>query len=112
MKAKYYNKIFSRDYNIGFEPVKKDICKLCTKLNVLIENGKKASMNIQRYEEELREHRQRYLAAREAMAAAKNNQDEDHVALAIDLQQTMHCPKLSVAQAYYKTKMWIYYLCP
>ncbi|XP_066988652.1 uncharacterized protein [Macrobrachium rosenbergii] len=110
VKLKYYNKIFSRHYKIGFRPVKKDACSTCEQLTKALEFGRQAGTDISHLEQELQLHREKISVALNAMNTAKFC-NSDWVCVALDLQQPMPCPRLSVSSAFYKRKLWLYNFC-
>lgn len=105
---RFYRSIFSEKYNIGFEPPKKDVCSTCGKLETQLSHKKEMGEDTSATEEELRVHQTRYRRAREEMKTMKVSKDPFRIVIAIDLQQTLPCPRLAVGQAYYKRKLWVY----
>ncbi|CAL4091729.1 unnamed protein product [Meganyctiphanes norvegica] len=110
VSLKYYYKIFSNNYNIGFRPVAKDICQKCNRLQFIIAEGIKKAKNVEKYQKEQDEHKAQYITAYNALKAAKQPEN-NWVSICMDLQQTMPCPKLAVGSAYYKRKLSLYNLC-
>ena len=47
----------------------------------------------------------------ELLRAQKDDDDDDQMIIAIDLQQTLPCPKLAINRAYYSRKLWLYNFC-
>ena len=109
VKRKYYNKIFSRHYNIGFIPVK-DARNTCERLKNAIKDVTQAGTSVEKFELEQQEHSAKISAACGAMKAGKSP-DNDWVCIAMGLQQTMPCPRLSVSSAFCKHKMCLYNFC-
>lgn len=111
VKQSYYESVFTKEYNIGFAPPKKDECNTCTKLKSDIAVKKQQGANVTALEAELLDHETKQAAARRALNSLKLDRNPNHLAVCIDLQQTIPCPKLTVGQAYYKRKLWIYNFC-
>ena len=59
----------------------------------------------------LKEHTDKAEREQELLRAAADDPDDDMMAIAVNLQQTLQCPKLSVNRAYYTRKIWLYNLC-
>lgn len=103
-----YRHIFSGEYNIGFEPPKKDTCATCGRLETAIHRRQEENLEVVALQEELNVHQTKFKRARAELKAMKNDQDPFRLCIAIDLQQTLPCPRLTVGPAYYKRKLWVY----
>lgn len=110
VKQRYYNKIFSLHYNIGFRPVKTDQCNTCRRLEIAIQDGRAVQRNVDHLILEYNEHKAKANVAYSLMKDAKIP-DADWAIICMDLEQTWPCPKLSVGSAYYKRKLWLYNFC-
>ena len=108
VNLRFYRTVFSEEYNIGFEPPKKDVCTTCGRLETLISRKNEEGLDATAVQEELRLHQTRYRRARQELQTAKTDPDPFRMAIVIDLQQTLPCPRLTVGQAYYKRKLWVY----
>ena len=71
VNKRYYNKIFSTNYNIGFRPTRKDTCNTCVRLNMSITLDKEAGKNVENIDKELEDHKSRAIVAYDCMKSAK-----------------------------------------
>ena len=107
----FYSDIFSSDYNIGFAPPKKDTCSFCDKKTVQIRVAANSGEDTVALQEELHRHKAKAREAQNLMKEAKNDGNESKKIIAIDLQQTLPCPRITSGLAYYKRKLWVYNFC-
>ena len=110
VKEKFYYHIFSTEYNIGFRPTKKDACKDCELVRVNILNLKREKKDFKALEAHLEKHLKKVKASSDLMKEAHKLGD-DWATFAMDLQQTLPIPKMSVGQAYYMRKLLLYNFC-
>lgn len=103
-----YRTIFSGQYNIGFQPPKKDTCSTCGRLETAITRRTEEQEDTTALKEELEVHRTKYKRARKEIQNLKTDRDPYRLCIAIDLQQTLPCPRFTVGQAFYKRKLWVY----
>lgn len=98
-----FNRIWHRDYNIGFHKPKKDKCHLCIKFQSLSEPT----------EEERNKH-EAHLAEKDAVNAryaadqARAKTDSSFVCCSFDLQKVLICPHGSSSLFYYSRKYAFY----
>ena len=118
MKQSFYEKIFTECYNIVFKLPRKDTCGTCDKLKLDIEDTKDNGGNTSAMEDELKRHNDEAMFVQGLLSAsAKNNNppsamlNETTCVIAMDLQQTQSCPRVSTGLAYYLRKLWVYNFC-
>ena len=109
---RYYNKIFSAHYNIGFRKPRKDVCGACKVFKINLESAKQKN-NTESIEKEWNDHKKKAAIHKKFMKAAKKkkNNTGSWKNICMDLQQTMNCPKLNVGMAYYKRKLSLHNFC-
>lgn len=108
LSERSYRTIFSGQYNIGFQPPKKDTCSTCGRLETAITRQTEDQVDAAALEGELKVHQKKYKRAREEIQKMKTDRDPNRLCIAIDLQQTLPCPRLTVGQAFYRRKLWVY----
>ena len=111
VKQSFYEHIFTSEYNIAFAPPQVDECDTCVRLKSAIDLRKHEGNDTSVLEAELLAHSKKQETARNYLNALKLDRNPNHLAVCIDLQQTIPCPKLSVGSAYYKRKLWLYNFC-
>ena len=110
----YYKYVFTTCYNIAFRHPQTDVCNECTSLKQTIKDcqGKEEKQeDLEAAEGELEVHTDTAKKAQALLKEQKDNSDDDTMIIAVDLEQTLPCPKLSVNRAYYTRKLWVYNLC-
>ena len=110
----FYRRIFTTCYNIAFQPPKTDVCNLCSSLDLSIKELKGIPEKLSAVSDLEDEKHMHLSAANEAQTLLRNQQfdtDPDLMVIAVDLQQTLPCPRLFVNRAYYTRKLWVYNLC-
>ena len=113
VKKCYYHQVFTKEFNISFQPPWTDTCNQCDAFVTKIATAKLADdANL---EEQMNRERMQHknLAQEEQQLMkgfAKDNDPQVRV-ICVDLQQTLPSPKLSPRVAYYKRKLWMYNLC-
>ena len=110
---RYYNKLFSAHYNIGFRKPKKDVCGSCTNFDKRLASAESNTKNSETIEKEWTDHKIKAEIHKKFMKAAKKkkNNTGSWKSKCMDLQQTMNCPKLNVGMAYYKRKLSLHNFC-
>lgn len=113
MIPRFYHTIFTWHYNIVFKPPKTDVCSTCERFEVMIKNVRGEGQDVTgvdlgRQKEETQVPRRLLQDAEAAPIAADD--DNLHV-VAMDLQQTLPCPRLRAGVAFYKRKLWVYNFC-
>ena len=118
VKQRFYEKIFTECYNITFKIPLKDTCATCDKANVDIIAKKSKGLNTQKEEDRLKEHKAKAKMVSSTLSSMANNPrpetilESDRVrVVAMDLQQTQPCPRVSTGMAYYLRKLWVYNFC-
>ena len=115
VKEDYYRKIFTYEYNIGFKPPKKDTCTHCDRLKVQVEELASKEEDTSDATAAWEEHKSIARKGQDFLSEQKNVvpvQGELVVkTVAMDLQQTLPCPRLSTGLAYYLRKLWVYNFC-
>ena len=95
---RFYNDIFVRDYNIVFKPPKTDVCATCEKFEVQIANGRGEGTGVSAIQGQLRQHKEEAQVPRRLLQeaeAAPIAADDDYLwVIAMNLQQTLPCPRL------------------
>ena len=111
VKFSFYKEVFTKSYNIAFKHPQSDVCNYCTKLKQDIKDCHDDPEKLDDLNEQLRVHEDEYTKARDVLRSQRHSDDDDLMVIAVDLQQTLPCPKLVVNRAYYTRKMWVYNLC-
>ena len=114
VKFTFYKKIFTSCYNIAFKRPETDVCNTCTAMKNDIKRLEGVAGNEDELDDLKSEYEAHLSAAREAqdfLRRQKDDTNDDQMVIAVDLQQTLPCPKLSVNRAYYTRKVWLYNLC-
>lgn len=116
VSPRFYKTVFTRDYNIVFRPPKTDLCNRCEQLKASIEEKKAKKKDFQDLTTQLQEHQSAAGVPQDLLSRAEANSkvalpDCDLRTVAIDLQQTLPCPRLRTSSAYYKRKVWVYNFC-
>ena len=110
----FYKHIFTTCYNIAFKSPQTDVCNECTMLKEKIKSlrGKEGcEEELQEVEENLQGHTSTARTAQELLRDQGTDADDDLMVIAVDLQQTLPCPKSNINRAYYMRKLWLYNLC-
>ncbi|KAG7163727.1 putative inactive dipeptidyl peptidase 10-like [Homarus americanus] len=109
----FYHTVFTRDYNIVFRAPLTDVCNTCEKLESQIFSLQKDGQDISDVRNTLREHKAIAQVPRDLLHQAEQGGpgNGDVKMVAIDLQQTLPCPRLRASNAYYKQKLWVYNYC-
>lgn len=106
----YYSDVFTREFNISFEPPKIDTCTTCDTLDIA-----KANATTEAEKVEIKVKKDAHLAektyAQNYMRDLAKDDDDETRAICMDLQQILPTPKLHTGIAYYKRKMWTYNFC-
>ena len=115
VKLEYYRKIFAQDYNISFKPPKQDTCSTCDEIQATMQQKQAAGEDVSELQATLDQHKD---LAKEAQTLLGSQVDyvptegEPIVkSIAMDLQQTLPCPRISTGLAYYLRKLWVYNFC-
>ena len=113
---RFYQTVFTRDYNIVSQAPKTDVCTTCETLRMQIRNQKELGCDATQLQLQLEEHEKKAKVPRDLLKAAelqgkKTGQDCNIKTVAMDLQQTLPCPRLRAGAAYYKRKVWLYNFC-
>lgn len=106
-----FRRLFCQEFNIGFKLPKSDTCATCDELNLKL---KDVTDDTREELSQLRELHLRKAQAgqqmiRELTEKAKKEPKKYHV-IAVDLQQALPTPKLTVGPAFYKRKLLSYNL--
>ena len=107
----YYKRIFTTEYNIEFKAPKVDVCNLCTILKNKINSLEEQKEDTTNVKKELDAHLQKASDVRALLRQHEKKPSPGVKAIAIDLQQTIPCPKLNANKAYYLRKLWLYNFC-
>ena len=106
----YYSDVFTKEFNISFEPPKVDTCTTCDIINMALSNATTdEEKGVQ--QTKLEDHLKEAKAAQDYMKRLKKDNDPETRAVCMDLQQILPTPKLHTGIAYYKRKMWTYNFC-
>lgn len=115
VSLRFYTTVFTTEYNIVFQSPKTDMCNTCELYQTRISNLQKEGCDTKEVEEAQRDHK---IAAqvprdllRQSEQTAPGEADGDLRTIAIDLQQTLPCPRLRANKAYYKRKLWVFNFC-
>lgn len=115
VSTRYYEKVFTEQYNIGFQPPKKDTCGFCDATKVAIEEKKASELDASELETKLREHKEQAKMVQQLLSSqsdlVQSDSEESVRVIAMDLQQTLPCPRVSTGIAYYARKLWVYNFC-
>ena len=113
--GRFYEKVFTENYNIGFQPPKKDTCTYCDLKKVAIEEKKRNNEDTTEMEQELDRHQRQAKLVQELLTSQRdlNAEEQEHPTkvIAMDLQQTLPCPRITSSVAYYLRKLWVYNFC-
>ncbi|CAH1980234.1 unnamed protein product [Acanthoscelides obtectus] len=103
---KYFSRIFSNDFNIGFGTPATDVCGFCTRhLNLLsMVNGQREKQTVIT---NLRVHK---LRAKQFFKMMKEKSG-DGMAFCFDLQQVQPLPKVPISEAFYAQQLSLYVFC-
>ncbi|KAG7156486.1 hypothetical protein Hamer_G006447 [Homarus americanus] len=103
----FYHTVFTRDYNIVFRAPLTDVCITCEKLETQIFSLQKDGQGTSDVKNTLREDKAIAQVPRDLLHQAKQGGPGNGVVkmVAIDLQQTLPCPRLRASNAYYKRKL-------
>jgi len=111
VSSAFYRRIFCEHFNLGFSTPKTDTCKKCESLSVKM---KTLSQNSTEYADVHNEYNSHKQTSEKAFTFLRNDselvksQPDDVHCIAIDLQQALPTPKLSVGPAFYKRKVMSY----
>ena len=118
VKQRFYEKIFTECYNITFKIPLKDTCATCDKANIDINAKKTQGIDAEKEEEELKVHKTKAKMVSGILSSMANNPHPETLVrtdvvrvVAMDLQQTQPCPRVSTGMAYYLRKLWVYNFC-
>ena len=118
VKQRYYEKVFTECYNIAFKIPQKDTCATCDKAKIDINAKKTTGVDTTKEEEVLNVHKAKAKMVSGILSSMANNPNPEslvstHVVrvVAMDLQQTQPCPRVSTGMAYYLRKLWVYNFC-
>lgn len=120
VNARYYIRVFTEEFNIVFKLPKKDTCALCDRLKLEIHEGKASNDDMSEKEQTLQEHKDRAGAVQRLLSQSAKNLNIPSTlsggsakvrVVAMDLQQTHPCPRISTGLAYYLRKLWVYNFC-
>ena len=116
VSPRFYRTVFTTQYNIVFTPPKTDLCSECEKYKAKINANKELDKDTSKLEADLATHEEASRVPQEMLSKAECESreigpDSDTRTIAIDLQQTLPCPRLRVSVAYYKRKVWLYNFC-
>ena len=110
VKESFYKHIFTTEYNIAFQHPKTDVCNLCTAFSLQIKELNDPD-ELEDAQLQFKQHTDSAHKATDLLRAAADDSDDDVMVIAVDLQQTLQCPKMAVNRAYYTRKLWLYNLC-
>lgn len=118
VKQRFYEKVFTECYNISFRMPKKDTCTTCDKMAIEIKDKKSEEIDTKSLEETLQKHKalgkhvSGLLSDMALLKRPASVYEKDVVrVVAMDLQQTQPCPRVSSGMAYYLRKLWVYNFC-
>ena len=115
VKLEYYRKVFAQEYNISFRPPKKDTCSTCDATNASMQQKRDAGEDDSDLQATLDAHKALAKEAQALLGAQAKivpTEGEPIVkSIAMDLQQTLPCPRISTGLAYYLRKLWVYNFC-
>ena len=110
--SKHFYRDTFNSFNIGFELPGSDTCNFCDKIDTSIWNLKKNDKQISDDMKKLQEEKEIRLKEAKVpqvlIKSYKNNQCDEVLAIAFDLQQALPTPKLTKGIQYYKRKLWMY----
>ena len=110
----FYRQIFTSCYNIGFKHPQTDMCNKCFALDQAMSDIRgiaEKSEELENLQAEKESHITLADSAWNLLKAQQKDEDPDCMIIAVDLQQTLPCPKLGVNRFYYTRKLWVYNLC-
>lgn len=105
-KKTFFQKIFTRQYNIGFGTPITDACSKCIELKAMIKKENNPP-NKNKLMTELSFHRMRY----KAFFTKLQEKREDLLTLCFDCQKNQVLPKVQDQTAYYSRQIYIYNFC-
>ena len=116
VSPRFYRTVFTRWYNIVFTLPKSDLCSTCELFKAKINVAKEQNKPFRKLQESLETHTAAASVPQELLSEAEKKgrvapADSDLRTIAMDLQQTLPCPRLRVSVAYYKRKIWLYNFC-
>ena len=115
VKISKFREIFNQDFNIGFKLPRSDTCHSCDEFRIQIENAMLTNSEdmIRRIKAARDLHHAKASAGQNiitALSKVAKESPEDHLTIALDLQQTFPTPRLTSGPAFYKRKLWTYNL--
>lgn len=105
----FFYKIFTTEFNIGFQSPAADACTLCIRLKNEIKSNCGNDKVVQNLRTQLRIHKIRANACYDNMKQTKT--DESCVSFAFDLQHVHPLPKTPIQEAFYSRQTGFYTFC-
>lgn len=105
----FFYKIFTTEFNIGFQSPAADACTLCIRLKNEIKSNCGNEEVVQNLRIQLRIHKIRANAFYDIMKQTKT--DESCISFAFDLQQVHPLPKTPIQEAFYSRQIGFYTFC-
>lgn len=109
-----FRHIFNTKFNLGFKPKKADTCRVCDKIEALIQSQSTHTKEKDRLLEQ-KQHHMRLVECtmntfKETIANAKDDSSRVEV-LTFDLQRALELPSITTGEAFYLRQLWCYNLC-
>ena len=106
----FYRRVFSKDFNLGFEPPKADSCNECDKMKNDLKSlhPVRDADSIRTLKVEKEVHLRRAKVPHQMIHDYKGNTDPRLAVISIDLQKTLATPRIFTSLQYYKRKLWTY----
>lgn len=108
-----FRRIFCEDFNIGFKLPKSDTCATCDSLNMQINSMAPDDEGLEILQNERKIHVENAEMAQDTikqLASLASKDPAKYHVIALDLQQVLPTPKLTVSHAFYKRKLSTYNL--
>ena len=111
LKVKFplFYKIFEKEYNIGFSSPASDLCALCTRLKIEINEAKQDQKKSETLRTQLRIHKLRANAFYDTMR--QSSKIENSITISFDLQQVQPLPKTPIQDYFYSRQLAFYSFC-
>lgn len=107
----YYCHVFTHEFNIMTKPPMKDTCSTCDEATAKIKVEEEQGNDTTALKASLQVHKDKAKDAQAYLKSMLADTSEERCVVAIDLQQTLPCPRLPAGKAYYLRKLWVYNFC-
>lgn len=110
-----FSRLFREDYNIKFKGLRTDVCTTCYIFKIQIDDLKKQNLPYGDIQEMKSSHLKLAAQPKKLLKKAEGvcslEELNETRCIAVDLQQTLPCPRLHAGTAFFKRKLWLYNFC-